>query len=254
MLPGSWSCLRRRSPIRHGMQSPRSTASKKRSRDLNHESSPTRIVRIAVASSYIDRLPQCRPALWRVVQDGRAGGAVTMSIQALALLGFDAFLTGQWDSLAEMADESVSLCDTHSYGLLRWPARSLQALLAAARGDSANARAIADEVIGWAVPRRAGAMHVYVSACPSARRDRTRRLRERVPKRLCHQPRWDHRVARSACDVDGAGPRRGSDAYRPQGRGRRPCRSSAGNGSACDLVTARSDHVWRWGDGCDRRQ
>ena len=73
--------------------------------DLNHESSPTRIVRIAVASSYIDRLPQCRAALWRVVHDGRAGGAVTMSIQALALLGFDAFLTGQWDSLAEMADE-----------------------------------------------------------------------------------------------------------------------------------------------------
>ncbi len=28
--------------------------------DLNHESSPTRIARTAVASSYIDRLPQCR--------------------------------------------------------------------------------------------------------------------------------------------------------------------------------------------------
>ena len=85
-----------------------------------------------------------------------------MSIQALALLGFDAFLTGQWDSLAEMADEAVALSDTHSYGLLRWPSRSLQALLAAVRGDSANARTIADEVTGWAVPRRAGAMHVYV--------------------------------------------------------------------------------------------
>ena len=130
--------------------------------DLNQESSPTRVTRIAVASSYIDRLPQCRTALWRVVHDGRAGGAVTMSIQALALLGFDAFLTGQWDSLAEMAHEAVALCDTHSYGLLRWPARSLQALLAAARGDSAKARAIADEVTGWAVPRRAVAMHVYV--------------------------------------------------------------------------------------------
>ena len=130
--------------------------------DLNHESSPTRIVRIAVASSYIDRLPQCRAALWRVVHDGRAGGAVTMSIQALALLGFDAFLTGQWDSLAAITDEAVAVCDSHSYGLLRWPSRSLQALLAAARGDSANAGAIADEVTAWAVPRRAGAMHVYV--------------------------------------------------------------------------------------------
>jgi len=130
--------------------------------DLDHESSPTRIARTAVASSYIDRLPPCRTALWRVVHDGRAGGAVTMSIQALTLLGFDAFLTGQWDSLAELTREAVALCDTHSYELLRWPARSLQALLAAVRGDSAKARAIADEVTGWAVPRRAVAMQVYV--------------------------------------------------------------------------------------------
>jgi DNA-binding CsgD family transcriptional regulator len=129
--------------------------------DLNHESSPTRITRIAVASAYIDRLPQCREALWRVVRDGRAGGAVAMAIQSLALLGFDAFLTGQWDSLAEMAGEAVSLCDAGSYALLRWAPRSLQALLAAVRGDGAQARVIADEVIGWAVPRRAGAMQAY---------------------------------------------------------------------------------------------
>jgi len=79
---------------------------------LSRESSPTRIVRIAVASAYVERLPQCREALWRVVQDGRAGGAVTMSIHALALLSFDYYLTGQWDSLAEMAGEGVSLCDS----------------------------------------------------------------------------------------------------------------------------------------------
>ena len=70
------------------------------------------------------------------------------------VLGFDAFLTGQWDSLGEMADEAISLCDGQGYGLLRWPLRSLQALLAAGRGDSANVRAITDEVIGWAVPRK----------------------------------------------------------------------------------------------------
>jgi DNA-binding CsgD family transcriptional regulator len=130
--------------------------------ELSHESSPTRIARIAVASAYIDRLPQCRTALWRVVHDGRAGGAVTMSIHALDLLAFDAFLTGQWDLLAELAEESLLVCDTHGYGLMRWPARSLQALLAAGRGDSANARAIADEVTGWAAPRRAEAMRMYV--------------------------------------------------------------------------------------------
>ena len=128
---------------------------------LRHQSSPTHVVRLAVASAYIDRLPRCRRALWRVVQDGRAGGAVAMSIQALGLLGFDAFLTGQWDSLAEMADEAISLCDGQGFGLLRWSHRSLQALLAAGRGDCANVRAITDEVIGWAVPRGAGAIRAY---------------------------------------------------------------------------------------------
>jgi hypothetical protein len=84
-----------------------------------------------------------------------------MSIHALALVGFDYYLTGQWDSLAETADEGVSLSDSRSYVLLRWPARFQQALLAAARGDSAKARAITDEMISWAVPRRAGAVHAY---------------------------------------------------------------------------------------------
>ena len=84
-----------------------------------------------------------------------------MAIQGLALLGFDAFLTGQWDSLAEMADEGISLCDSGNYGLLRWPHRSLQALLAAARGDGAEVRAITDEIIGWAGPRQAKAMIAY---------------------------------------------------------------------------------------------
>ena len=60
-----------------------------------------------------------------------------------------------------MADEGVRLCDSRSYGLLRWPARFQQALLAAARGDSATARAITDEMIGWAAPRRAGAVRAY---------------------------------------------------------------------------------------------
>jgi DNA-binding CsgD family transcriptional regulator len=128
---------------------------------MSHETSPNIIVRLAIASAYVDRVPLCRPALWRVVEGGRAGGAVAMSIQALGVLGFDAFLTGQWDLLAKMAEEAISLCDSQGYGLLRWAHRSLQALLAAGRGDSANVRAITDEVIGWAMPRQAGEMNAY---------------------------------------------------------------------------------------------
>lgn len=128
---------------------------------LSHEPNPARIVRLGVASAYVDRLPQCRAALRRVVENGRTGDAVALSIQALGLLGFDAFLSGQWGSLGQMAEEAIVLCDTHGFGLLRWPHRSLQALLAAGRGDSATVRAITDEVMGWALPRGAGAMQVY---------------------------------------------------------------------------------------------
>jgi len=95
------------------------------------------------------------------VNDGRAGGAVTMAIQALALLGFDYYLTGQWEPLTQMTDEAVELCDTHGFGLLRWPSRAVQALHAAARGDTAATKAITDEMIRWAVPRRAVAVHTY---------------------------------------------------------------------------------------------
>ena len=84
-----------------------------------------------------------------------------MAIQALALLGFDYYLTGQWDSITDITDEAVALCDTHSYGLLRWPSRAVQALHAAARGDTANTQAITDEMIRWAVPRRALAVRTY---------------------------------------------------------------------------------------------
>jgi AAA ATPase domain len=49
---------------------------------LSHEASPAHLVRIAVASAYVERLPQCRSALWRVVQDGRDGGAIAFSIQS----------------------------------------------------------------------------------------------------------------------------------------------------------------------------
>ena len=222
--------------------------------DLDHESSPTRITRIAVASSFIDRLPLCRPALWRVVHDGRAGGAVPMAIQALSLLSFDAFLAGQWDSLAELAEESVSLSESHSYRLLRWSARSLQAVLAAVRGDSANAQAIADEVIGWAVPRRAGAMQVYA-------------LHARTLNAI---GRGDFENAyRDACAISPAGTIASHvphamwmvlelvEAAMRTGRNQEAAAHVAAAheaGLPADLLTARADHLWRGGDGGDRRR
>ena len=50
---------------------------------------PTEIVRIGIAADYVDQLGGCRDALWRVIGDGRAGGAVGSAINALFLLAVD---------------------------------------------------------------------------------------------------------------------------------------------------------------------
>ena len=122
---------------------------------LSHESSPEQVIRIAIACGYSDRIPEVRSALRRLVDEGRDGGVITFSIQGLALLGMDAYLTGRWDEVQQLTDEAVELCDAHGYVLRRWPHRSTQAMLAAGRGDREAARAITDEVLQWAVPRRA---------------------------------------------------------------------------------------------------
>ncbi|MFG1710659.1 LuxR C-terminal-related transcriptional regulator [Nonomuraea sp. M3C6] len=128
---------------------------------LNQEIIPARISRIGIAGSYVDRLGQCRDGLWRVIDHGRDGGAVTSAIEALFLLGNDAFLVGQWQELEQVVDEGLALCDKHGYRLLAWPGIYLQAMLAAARGQEESATALADQMTRWATPRRARALQCY---------------------------------------------------------------------------------------------
>jgi DNA-binding CsgD family transcriptional regulator/tetratricopeptide (TPR) repeat protein len=128
---------------------------------LPDETDPTRIVRIGMAAIFVDRLPGCRHALEQVVRDGREGGAIASAINASILLGFDDFLTGQWDRARQLVDEALELCETHGYKLLAWPGRLVQALLAAARGDYDRTRQIADEMIGWAAPRQVRSVQWY---------------------------------------------------------------------------------------------
>jgi DNA-binding CsgD family transcriptional regulator len=125
------------------------------SAQLSRETSPAQVMQIAIATGFSERIPQVRSALWRLVEEGRDGRAVDFSIRALALLSLDAYLTGQWDEVQKLTDEAVQLCDSHGHVLMRWPHRSNQAWLAAARGDRDATRAITDEILQWAVPRRA---------------------------------------------------------------------------------------------------
>ncbi|WP_220183083.1 helix-turn-helix transcriptional regulator [Sphaerisporangium album] len=128
---------------------------------LNKEIVPARICRIGIAGSYVDRLGQCRDGLWRVVGHGRDGGAVTAAIEALFLLGNDAFLVGEWEEMEQVVEEGLMLCDKHGYRLLAWSGVYLKAMLAAARGQDDTATTLADQMTRWATPRRARAIQCY---------------------------------------------------------------------------------------------
>jgi DNA-binding CsgD family transcriptional regulator len=130
---------------------------------LAEETSPARIVRVSIAAAYLDRLPQCRSALWRAVEHGREGGAVTSAIEALFLLGNAAFWTGEWDEVLAVTHEGLDLCGTHGYRLLSWPGLFLRGLVSAARGDETTASGIANELTGWAAPRGVRAVLAYAA-------------------------------------------------------------------------------------------
>jgi DNA-binding CsgD family transcriptional regulator len=129
---------------------------------LRTETSPARIVRTAIAGSYLDRIGDCRDPLWRAIRHGREGGAVTSAIEALCLLGNDAYFSGRWDDVRTLTDEGLALCQTHNYPLLRWPGLFLQTLVSSNRGDQATSRRLTDEMSRWASPRRVGIVTAYV--------------------------------------------------------------------------------------------
>lgn len=119
---------------------------------LADESDPTRIVRLAFAGIFVDRVGACRQALWRVVRDGRSGGAVGSATTALILLSLDDFLTGRWDRAEQLVDEGLKLSETHGYWSLG--GRHVKALLAAVRGDPVRTQLVTSEMNQWAAPRR----------------------------------------------------------------------------------------------------
>ena len=121
-------------------------------RDLRDVTEPTHIIRIAMASTHID-LAGCREPLWRVVRNGREGGAVTSAIFALMFLGLDGYHGGRWDEAQTFADEGLALCDEHGYRLIGLPGHWIHALVAAGRGDHAAAVRRTDQMLQWAQPR-----------------------------------------------------------------------------------------------------
>lgn len=126
---------------------------------LLEERDPIRITRVALAGVYTDRLGECRDALWRVIRDGRAGGAVALAINAIVSSCVDDWRTGQWDDAQQLVAEGVALCDR--YGYRRYSVilgGYIEQLVAVARGDTGrgSAGAGADDMVEWAAARGVG--------------------------------------------------------------------------------------------------
>ena len=121
--------------------------------ELATEEDPTVILKVGFAAGNVERLSECRHALRRVLHTGRETGAVGSTIQALVLIAFDDFWTGQWAEAKRLADEALRLCETHGFPLFAFSVRHVQAAVAAAQGQDADAQALIDLMIEWAMPR-----------------------------------------------------------------------------------------------------
>jgi DNA-binding CsgD family transcriptional regulator len=128
---------------------------------LREEADPAQIAQTAVAAIYIDRVDDCREALWRVIEDGRTGGAINSAIRAMMALSLEGFAVGRWDEVNDLALEGLQLCETYGYGLQTWFLRAGQALVAAGRGDQDLVRSLTARMMGWATPRRVGAVQIF---------------------------------------------------------------------------------------------
>ena len=137
---------------------------------LHREQDPAHIRRVGIAAVFTDRVEGCLPALRRVVEDGRSGGAVTSSIDALFLLANHHYFTGAWEELDQETGEGLSLCENLGFHMLAWPGHFLRGLVAAARGDDPTVRAMTDRMAAWGFPRRVGCIQHYIAHlnCQSA--------------------------------------------------------------------------------------
>ena len=122
---------------------------------LDDESDSWHLRKVTLAAVFIDRLGGCRQPIRRMVKSSRETGAWTLVVSALNFMCLDYFLTGEWDELEQLLAEAFEICDHAGLSLYVPVLRYDRALVAAARGDDALARELADAITGWAEPRGA---------------------------------------------------------------------------------------------------
>ncbi len=117
------------------------------------ETDSARLVRMGTASIYPDRLSALREPSWRVVHQGRDGGPVRRHLGGLMHLCLDSYHSGRWEETAQLAEEGLQLCEKSGYNFFAWYFLYNKAIVAASRGDTNAARALAARMTDWATPR-----------------------------------------------------------------------------------------------------
>jgi DNA-binding CsgD family transcriptional regulator len=118
------------------------------------DADPVQVIGVARAGVFVDRVPDCRGALIRVVKEGRAGDGSALAVPALSMLATSSNLTGRWEESEQFAQQSLELAQQLGFGLSGWFPRQNKMMLASFRGDEETTQQLVQEMMQWAIPRR----------------------------------------------------------------------------------------------------
>ncbi|MFB7676010.1 AAA family ATPase [Kitasatospora purpeofusca] len=130
---------------------------------LTGERDPVRILKVATACAYGDRLNLVDEPLRRTAAGGSRGDNILPAIQALSLLSSQAWFAGQWPRARRLCREALDLCEEFDHPLRSWTARFTLGCVSAACGEFDEARLLADRMDQWAGARRAEAVRRYAA-------------------------------------------------------------------------------------------
>ncbi len=131
--------------------------------DLPRHPDFVHVVRVFFAATYVDRVDGCRAALLRVISDSGGDERSVPAFSAMVFVSVAEFATGRWADARHHADRGVERADRYGYTMLRWAGWYVQALLAAARGETAETEAVLARMGQWALPRGVLVVKRYIA-------------------------------------------------------------------------------------------